>query len=263
MSGTKITLKLDTKNFSDFTDKLQDLTNISDTLKIKIDKEYILAYSMISNDTSVLCLKNFLLKTDEYINNFDYEETFDYVIVSASKFVKNIKFFNTDSPINLELNYKQSNEDESIMHVRSARFLNDKLKISSVGGELSKIRDINKNKLDTILNVKNSKWGFKIEKSDFSNIKKLSNINSEDKILNVVVTDGKVSIMEDYKWELDIDQLKDNKNTKITFNKKYLSNINGERDYINFNIFETFILVRDENSNLMLSFETDFENDED
>lgn len=256
--ATKIKLSLNLEMFSDFVDKLQDLTNISDTIKLKIDKDYIMAYSMLTNDVAVLCLKNYLLKTSSYIDNFDTDETFDYIITGAPKFVKNLKFFNSELPIEMSIDYKPSHEDENVMHVRAAKFSNGKLKISCVGGELSKIRDISKAKIESILNIKNSKWGFKINKSDFSDIKKLSNINSEDKILTVVVDKGIVSVMEEYKWELEVDKLKDEKNTKIIFNKKYLSNINGEREHIDFNVFETFILVRDENSNLMLSFETDF-----
>lgn len=262
MSG-KIIFNFNLKAFSDFVDKLQDLTNISDIIKLKIDKDNIMAYSMISNDVSVLCLKNFLLKTNDYIDNFDSDDKFDYIITGAPKFVKNLKFFNSDLPILMEVNYKPSYEDKEVMHIRSTRFSNGKLKISCVGGELSNIRDISKTKIESILNIKNSKWGFRINKSDFSDIKKLSNINSEDKILNVVVEKGIVSVNEEYKWELEVDKLKNDKSTKITFNKKYLSNINGEREFIDFNVFETFILVKDDNSNLMLSFETDFQNDQD
>jgi hypothetical protein len=256
--ANKLTLQLNKDKFSDFVTKLQDLTNISDAIKLKIDNDNILAYSMLSNDVAVLALKNYLLNTDEYINNFKSELTFDFIITSAAKFVKNLKFFNSELPIELEFIYKPTPDDDEIMHVRSSKFSNGKLKISCIGGELSKIRDINKVALDARLNPKNSKWGFKISKSDFQDVKKLSSINSEDKIINVIVENGKVSIMEEYKWELEIDDLQNDKNTKITFNKKYLSNINDGLDNIEFKIFETFILVKDENSNLMLSFETDF-----
>lgn len=253
----KITLNLNGENFSNLVDRLQDLSSISDVLKIKIDKENILAYSILSNDVSVLCLKSYSLKTIDYISNFNTDDLFDFVIVSASKFVKNLKFFNTDIPIKLDLSFKPSHENESVMHVRSSLFYNGKLKISWIGGELSKIKDIKKSNLDDRLNPAKSKWSFKISKGDFVDIKKLCNINSDDKILSVVVNDGKVFVMEEYKWEIEVDEIQ-NKSTKITFNKKYLSNINDDIDHIEFSIFETFILVRDDDSNLMLSFETDF-----
>lgn len=250
-----MSLKLIPEMFSDFVDKLQDLTNISDVIKLKIDDKSILAYSTLTNDVSVLALKNYLLNTDDYISNFSSDKPLEYVIIGSGKFVKNLKFFNSSTPISLEINYKII--DDEILHVRAAKFVNGKLKITCVGGELSKIRPVNKETLDSRLNIKNSLWDFSITKSDFSDIKKLCNINSEDRILTINVSDGKVSLLEESKWELDVDDIS-YKNTKLVFNKKYLSNINAENEIIKFNIFETFILVKDNNSNLMLSFETDF-----
>lgn len=254
----KLTLIFDKEKFSDFVDKLQDLTNISDVIKLKIDSDNILAYSMLSNDVAVLALKNYLLVTSDYITNFDSDKMFDYIITGAAKFVKNLKFFGSTLPIQMEINYKKSPDDNEIMHIRSARYSSGKLKISCIGGELSKVRDINKGALEKRMDIKNSKWGFKISKSDFADVKKLSNINSEDKVITVQVEAGKVSVMEEYKWELEVDTI-ENRTTKVIFNKKYLSNINAENEIIEFNVFETFILVKDHNSNLLLSFETDFE----
>ena len=258
--ATKLSLKFNKSNFTDFVSKLQDLTNIEDVVKIKIEQDIILMYSMLSNDVSVLALKSYLLKTSDYIENFDREETFDFIITSATKFVKNLKFFNTDKPIKLDIVSKPLPEDETVMHVRAAQFSDGRLKISCVGGEEFKIRDINSTTLESRLDTKNSKWGFKISKEDFTDVKKLCSINSEDRILNISVSDGKVTMNETSKWELEIDTI-DPRNTNLIFGKKYLSNVNADQDYINFSIFETFILVKDDNSNLMLSFEQNFENE--
>ena len=45
-------------------------------------------------------------------------------------------------------------------------------------------------------------------------------------------------------------------------NKRFLSCINDDMENIEFNIFETFMLIKDDISNLMLSFEQDFSEDE-
>lgn len=261
--SNKLTLKLNKDKFSDLISKLQDLTNIEDVIKIKIDKENLLIYSLLSNDVSVLALKNYSLNTQEYIDNFDSEYTFDYIICGATKAVKNLKFFNSDSPIKLEVNYKESPDDETIMHVRGSHFSNGKLKVSIIGGEQQKIRDINREVLESRLNIKNSKWGFKLLQQDFMDIKKLCSINSEDKIVNINISNGEITFSENSKWELNVDKVESNKNTQLTFNKKYLSNISADSKFVNFNIFETFILVKDDNSNLMMSFEQNFDNEDD
>lgn len=260
--ASKLQLKLSNSNFLDLVNKLGDLTQIEDVVKLKIDQDNILMYSMLSNDVSVLALKSYLLKTSDYIDNFNKEEVYDFIITSAAKFVKNLKFFNTTSPIKLEINSKTAPDDDSIEQVRSAQFSNGKLKISCIGAEQHKIRDINKTNLEARLDLKEAKWSFKVYREDFLDVKKLASINNEDRIININVTDGRVTINEPAKWELEIDNIS-HKNTQLIFGKKYLSNVNAEQDIIQFSIFETFILVKDENSNLMLSFEQDFTTDDD
>jgi hypothetical protein len=258
----KSALLFKTNNFPSFVNKLQDLTQISDVIKLKIDSEHILAYAMITNDVSVMALKNYLLITNDYIDGFKSDKVFDLVITSAAKFVKNLKFFTIDYIIKFDLEAKVNPDDETTFHIRSCRFHNSKFKVSCIGGELHKIRDINKLALKSRTNPKNSKWGFKISKSDLQDVKKLCNINSEDKVLTVIVQGGSVKFSEELKWELEVDKIEDQKNRRIVFNKKYLSNIDDENELIEFKIFETFILVTSENSNLILSFETDFNTDD-
>jgi hypothetical protein len=259
--ASKLSLIFNKSKFVDFISKLKDLTNIDDTIKIKIDKSGILIYSTLANDVSVLALKSYYLKTEDYIDNFDSEYTFDYIITSATKIVKNLSFFDTNVAVKLDIVYKELPEDDTIMHVRSGQFSNGKLKISCIGAEYYKIRDINSTVLEARLDRKNAKWTFEISQSDFLDVKKLASINSEDRIMLVNVLNGKVTISETAKWEIEIDEI-DFKNTTLTLLKKYLSNINAENSIIRFDIFETFILVKDDNSNLMMSFEQDFDTED-
>ena len=71
---------------------------------------------------------------------------------------------------------------------------------------------------------------------------------------------GIVKITETSAWELEIDEIED-RNANFILNKKFLSCIN-ERDEITFHIFESFMLIKDEDSNLMLSFEQDWSEDD-
>jgi hypothetical protein len=257
----KISLKFNKSNFSDFVSKLKDLTGIEDIIKIRFDKEDMLLYSVLSNQQQVAALKTYMVPTNEYIDNFSNEETFDFIITSASKFVKNIQFFNTENQIKFDMIYKPLPEDNNLMHIRSAQLSNGKLKISCIGGEQFKIREVNKNFIDVKLNPKNCRWSFKVSNQDFSDIKKLSSINSEEKTLNINIQDGKVTFNEVAKWELEVDAVKSS-NQHLIFGKKYLSNINCDDEFVNFNIFDTFILVKDKDSNLMLSFEQNFDTED-
>jgi len=117
---------------------------------------------------------------------------------------------------------------------------------------------MNKNSLEKGLDIRNKRWSFKITKEDFQDIKKLSSINGT-KLLNINVKEGKVKILETSTWELDIDDINDSdRNVNLILNKRFLSSINDKEEIV-FNIFDNFMLIKDDESNLMLSFEQDFQ----
>ena len=115
--------------------------------------------------------------------------------------------------------------------------------------------------LESRTDISNSSWKFQVLNQDFTDVKKLSAIDSEEKILTINIEKGKVVAGELTKWELTLGETDKEINSKIVFNKKYLSNINQDLDIIDFYMFETFILIKDENSNLLLSFEQSFDDD--
>ena len=246
--------------FVDFISKLDDLTRIEDTIKLKIDNDNILMYSMMSSGQTMLAFKNYLVNTRDYLEYVDdLEYSIDIIIANAKKFVKNLNFIKDSDKITFEISYKESPDDQTIMNGRSLQIVGGKLKVNWIAGEHYEMRDINKIALSQRLDLKNRKWNFNINKSEFYDIKKLSSINSE-RIINIEVLNGKVILSERAAWELEIKSIDDERNASLMLNKKFLNCINEIND-IEFSIFETFMLVKDNNSNLMLSFEQSFDDD--
>ncbi len=259
--ANKVKFKLKGDKFSDFIDKLEDLTKIEDTIKMKIDNDNIMIYSMLGGNV-MLAFKNYLVKTRDYLEyGDDLEYSIDMIISNAKKFVKNLNFIKESDSVTLEISYKESPDDDTIMNARSIQVVGGKLKVNWLAGEHYEMRDINKSVLDQRLNIKNRKWHFSISKSDFVDVKKLSAINGE-RIINIGISSGKVVFTENAAWEMEIDNLNDDRNASLMLNKRFLSCINESMDKIEFSIFETFMLVKDDYSNLMLSFEQNF-SDED
>ena len=122
------------------------------------------------------------------------------------------------------------------------------------------MRDIDKNSLSSRLDLKNKKWSFGIKNEEFLDIKKLSSINSE-RVLSITVNKGNVTFSEKSAWELELESIDDDRNANLILNKRFLSCINDKLSHIDFHIFDTFMLIKDVDSNLMLSFEQDFSDD--
>lgn len=257
--ANKVKFKIQASGFQNLITKLNDLTKISDVIKMKIDSENILLYSMLSSGQTMLAFKNYLINTIDFIDYGNFEYPIDIIIPEAKKFVKNLNFLKDSEKISIEFTYKESPDDDTLMIARSIHLIGNKLKINWISGEHYDVRDINKNALKQRLDLKHKKWGFEITKSDFSDIKKLSNING-DRVIMININDGKVIFSEKASWELEVDSIEDDRNANLMLNKKFLSCIN-DNDKIEFNIFENFMLIKDMESNLMLSFEQDFTDD--
>lgn len=248
--------KIKSEKFPEFISKLEDLTKISDSIKIKIDSENTMMYSILGKAT-ILAFKNYTISTKDLFElKDDLEYGIDVIILNAKKFVKNLNFLKDNDKVTIEITHKESQDDDDIMDARVLQIAGGKLKVNWIGGEHYEIKDMNKGKLDQGLNLKNSRWSFNITKSDFSDIKKLSSINGE-RILQIVVKSGKVTISETSSWEMEIDTIDAERNSSLILNKKFLGCINDSDD-IQLHIFDNFMLVKHEDSNLMLSFEQDF-----
>lgn len=255
---TKFTIKKD--NYQDFIDKLDDLTKIGDSIKLKIDEEDIFMYSMMSSGHSILSFKNYLMKTKDYFefkNNFD--TTISIIIPSAKKFVKNLNFTKESEKIILEISSKVDPDDDNILLGRSLQVVGDKIKINWMSGENYEMRDLDKSFIEKKLDLVFRKWFFNINKSEFTDVKKLSSINS-DRIINISILDGKVILSEKAAWEFEIGSIDESRSADLKLNKKFLNCIN-DTEVIEFSIYDNFMLIKDDNSNLMLSYEQDFSDD--
>jgi hypothetical protein len=254
--STKTKFIIKTDRFAEFIDRLDDLTKIEDTIKLKIDSENILMYAMLGGNV-MLAFKNYLLKTEDFLGFTHFDQTIDVILPNAKKFVKNLNFLKESKSPTLEVSWKVSPDDEMILNARSVQITGGKLKVNWLTGEHYEMRDITKKILAQRLDLKQRRWSFNISKQDFSDIKKLSSINSE-RIINISVISGVVTFAEKAAWEMEVDKLEEQKTTNLMLNKKFLSSINDEGETVEFNIFDSFMLIKHAESNLMLSFEQDF-----
>ena len=186
MSKLNGTIKQD--KFSELLTKLEDLAKISDTIKLKIDSENILMYSIVG-ETILLAFKSYLVETNDFFDfKEDIENTLDLVISGSKRFVKNLSFIKTSDKIAVSIDYRKGDDDAD--NARFVQIKNGKLKVAIQAGEQSEIRDISKSVLDKRIDLKNSKWSFKISNSEFQDIKKLSSINSDGKIIHLNIDKG-------------------------------------------------------------------------
>ena len=72
--ANKLKFKIKGENFETFISRLDELSSIDDTIKLKIDNQHILMYSMLGGNV-LLAFKNFLMNTKDVfdVEDFDYK----------------------------------------------------------------------------------------------------------------------------------------------------------------------------------------------
>lgn len=243
----KFSMSLTQLNF--FLEKIHDLITIDDEVLIKIDKVTLLMYVIVGEKSNVNAFKSFIFKTDEI---FTFDETLSsemrFIITNGSKFESTLKNY-LDFGEDLECEFFMSDDTYS----DNLKLKNSKLKLSITGGHPLGINtNIDVEKIKTTMNKDNIDFKFILDKNSYSKIKKIMSIDTENDILTLRIEDKKLSIGET--WELYICDV-DYEDTSITFPKKYFKSINFTEDTINIYVFPTFLLVDNQNTNLLIALE--------
>ncbi len=63
--SNKLNIQIKSDSFSTLLEKLEDLAKISDTIKLKVDSDNILMYSIVG-ETILLAFKSYLLDTKDF-----------------------------------------------------------------------------------------------------------------------------------------------------------------------------------------------------
>jgi len=257
MATQNLNIEFNKENFNTFIEKLNDLTQLSDTIKINIDSENIFIYSVLGSKSIVLAMKTHILKTSEYLTKYDFEENLSCVILNAKKFVKNLAFIQTDSRIGARVSFRNTDDVNEVINFT---IKNNKFKLSIETGLQSEITNITKKQMNETLDPDKKEWSFEIEKQTFLDIRKLANINKDEsrKIIKIQADSGKVMIEESRIWEMQVDDT-EQEDCDILINKDHLKFIDTDIDTIKFNMFPNFILTEGKNSKLMISFEQSFD----
>jgi len=244
----KFTMSLTQITF--FLDKIHDLLSIDNEVLLKINNDNLLLYSIVGEKSNVNAFKSFVFKTNEI---FSFEEELPkeirFIITNGSKFegsLKNYLDFSEDIKCEFFMN------DDT--YADNFKFKNSKLRLSVNGGDFRGMNtNIDVEKINKTLNKDNIDFKFALDKNSYSKIKKIATIDNDNDILTLNINDKKLTIGENG-WDLQLCEI-DHDDLSITFPKKYFKSITFTEDQINVYVFDTFILIDNKNTNLLIALE--------
>lgn len=233
-----------------FLDKIHDLLSIDDEILLKITNTNILLYSIVGEKMNVNAFKSFIFKTDE-VFSFKDELTKEirFIITNAGKFEGTLKNY---------LDYKEDIACEFFMnddtYADNLKLKNSKLKLSINGGDIRGMNTtIDIEKINQTLNKDNIDFKFTLDKISYAKIKKIMAVDNENDILTLNIIENNLTIGEN-SWDLKICEI-EHEDLTITFPKKYFKSITFTEEEINVYVFDTFLLIDNQNTNLLIALE--------
>ena len=244
----KFSISLTQLNF--FLEKVHDLLSIDDEILLKINNDNILLYSIVGEKMNVNAFKSFVFKTNEVFTFTDeLPKEIRYIISNGSKFETTLRNY---------LDYKEDIYCEFFMnddtYADNFKFKNSKLRLGINGGDVRGMNTtIDIEKINKTLNKDNIDFKFILDKNSYAKIKKIASIDNENDILSLVIHKNRLTIGEGG-WDLHICDI-EHDNLTLNFPKKYFKSITFTEEEINVYVFDTFILIDNLNTNLLIALE--------
>jgi len=263
MEKLKFNLRFD--KLSEFNQVIEDLSKIKPLVRFKFEEDKFFIYSCdtpsnsVTNSQSIVSFKSYTFDKNyffEFIEDFKQpdKKNFDFIIKNVKVIKKKMSFFEkSKSDVKGEFHIK---EERSERLVNSIMMTNGKFSFSLVGHNSSLIKDISLDKLNTILDPKNSEFYFSMSKEDFLNVKKASEIELEE-IVSIIIEDKGIYFSQS-SWKLLVSKPEKSYQKTIHFDRKHLKTIFPKEETLHFWVFPRFILFKEYNKNMMISYEQNF-----
>ena len=249
----KFSMSISQLNF--FLEKVHDLLSIDDEILLKISNDNILLYSIVGEKMNVNAFKSYIFKTNEVFSFVDeLPKEIRFIITNGSKFETTLKSY-LDFKENIDCEFFMNDDTYAdnfkLKNSKSAR----PLRLNVNGGDVRGMNTtIDIDKITKTLNKDNIDFKFILDKNFYLKIKKLMAIDNENDILTLTIIDKNLTIGEGITWDLSICDI-EHEDLSITFPKKYFKSITFTEDNINVYVFDTFLLIDNQNTNLLIALE--------
>jgi hypothetical protein len=237
-------------NFKNILDSLKDLSKIHPMIKMKMDESHVLFYSRAgaksATDSAIHAFKSFVFPVEDFVIADEYKQL-DFIFLNGPNFVHNAEMFlNRDSDVSGKFLYKEKDRVASMIYLSDGR-----LNFNYITGDYKQIKDISRTEIDTKMNPAYANFSIDMTNDQYMELKKLTTKNKSE-TLSVKIKNGRLEFF-DNRWSLHIcDVVADD--DILSFNNKYFKSINPS-DIIRINFFDQFLLIKDNNINLLIGLE--------
>ena len=245
-------------NLKKLLDKLKDLSKINEkkVVVFKFELDSLILFSFVGkNFKNIYAFKNYMFKYDEI---FDYiteiKEPLAFISKNGIHLYHTLNQF-TDYTVPLTWDISPSTTQTGFADSLKVVDKNGKLEISMTAGDnLIVGKDITQDDINQLMDTTNSLFHFTLPSSEYEKIKKMSTIVVKENDVITITIENKILYFGENRWRINICEI-DQPDYTYTFPKRYFNTISTISD-IGIDVFDTYILTKYDDYNLMIVLET-------
>lgn len=232
-------------------DKIKDLTRIDKRLVFKFEQDNLILLSFVGDSfKNIYAFKSYVFKNEEIIDIIsDIDNPIVFISKDGKKLWHYINNFSDYDLIKCELMYNEE------FFANYLKLNSEKLEVRIISGDPITVgKEINLDDINTLMNVDNSLFRFKLTSQEFEKIRKMTTIDVKENDIIQIIIESNILYIGENKWKIKICEI-EHENETFTFPKRYFNTINTST-HVDVFVFDTFILNKFDDYNLLIVLET-------
>jgi len=246
-----IKFEINQSNLRILLDKIKDLVRIDRRLVIKFEKDNLIVFSFVGeNFKNIYAFKNYVFKIEEVIDVIsEIENPIVFIAKDGKKLWNYINNFSDYDRVFCEIMF----DDEFFANYLKIK--SEQLEVRIISGESILVgHEINLDDINKLMNSDEALFNFRLESHEYDKIKKMTTIDVKENDIIQIIIESNVLYIGENKWKLKICEIEHEDET-FTFPKRYFNTITTS-SFIDVYVFDTFILTKFDDYNLLIVLET-------
>jgi len=246
-----IKFEITQSNIKTLLDKIKDLTRIDKRLVFKFEKDNLILFSFVGDTfKNIYAFKSYVIKNEDLIDIVtEIENPIVFITKDGKKLWHYLNNFSDYNGIKCEIMYNEE------FFANYLKINSEQLEVRIISGDPITVgKEINLDDINKLMNIDDSLFRFKLSSQEFDKIKKMTTIDVKENDIIQIIIESNILYIGESKWKIKICDI-EHENETFTFPKRYFNTINTST-FIDVFVFETFILTKFDDYNLLIVLET-------
>jgi hypothetical protein len=246
-----IKFEMNQSNLRFLLDKIKDLTKIDKRVILKFEKDNLILLSFVGESfKNIYAFKNYVFENGDVIDLLsEVENPVVFIAKDGKKLWNYLNNFSDYDRISCEMMFNEE------FFANYLKINSEQLEVRIISGDPILIgKEINLDDINKLMNTDESLFTFKLSSIEYDKIKRMTTIDVKENDIIQIIIESNILYVGENKWKIKICDI-EHENETFTFPKRYFNTITTS-SHIDVYVFDTFILNKFDDYNLLIVLET-------